>query len=116
MFCKLKNWRRIAAGYDRHAQSYLSGLALAAIMGQWILMSPQPNSSVSESVLLPLRCRTGGSGTRNQRKPDRHRNQSVDQLGQRYQTLEDAHLRRRRGRSLEQATIEPPAGDACRVE
>ena len=32
MFCKLKNWRRIATRYDRHAQNYLSGLALAAIM------------------------------------------------------------------------------------
>jgi transposase len=36
MFCKLKNWRRIATRYDRHAQNYLSGLALAAIMCQWI--------------------------------------------------------------------------------
>ena len=32
LFCKLKNWRRIATRYDRHAQNYLSGLALAAIM------------------------------------------------------------------------------------
>src|ERR1700692_3589557 len=32
MFCKLKNWRRIATRYDRHAENYLSGLALAAIM------------------------------------------------------------------------------------
>ena len=36
MFCRLKNWRRIATRYDRHAQNYLSGLALAAIMCQWI--------------------------------------------------------------------------------
>ena len=36
MFCKLKNWRRIATRYDRHAQNYLSALALAAIMCQWI--------------------------------------------------------------------------------
>ena len=36
MFCKLKNWRRIATRYDRHAQNYLSRLALAAIMCQWI--------------------------------------------------------------------------------
>jgi len=34
-FCKLKNWRRIATRYDRHAQNYLSGLALAAIICQW---------------------------------------------------------------------------------
>jgi len=30
MFCKLKSWRRIATRYDRYAQNYLSGLALAA--------------------------------------------------------------------------------------
>jgi transposase len=30
----LKNWRRIATRYDRHAQNYLSGLALAAIVCQ----------------------------------------------------------------------------------
>ena len=36
MFCKLKNWRRVATRYDRHAQNYLSGLALAAIMISWI--------------------------------------------------------------------------------
>jgi len=36
MFCKLKNWRRIATRYDRYAQNYLSALALAAIMCQWI--------------------------------------------------------------------------------
>lgn len=36
MFCKLKNWRRVATRYDRHAQNYLSGLALAAIITSWI--------------------------------------------------------------------------------
>jgi transposase len=36
MFCKLKNWRRIATRYDRYAQNYLSGLALAAITIAWI--------------------------------------------------------------------------------
>ena len=36
MFCKLKNWRRIATRYDRYAQNDLSGLALAAIMIAWI--------------------------------------------------------------------------------
>jgi transposase len=35
MFCKLKNWRRIATRYDRLAQNYLSGLALAAIIIAW---------------------------------------------------------------------------------
>jgi transposase len=36
MFCKLKNRRRVATRYDCHAQNYLSGLALAAIMISWI--------------------------------------------------------------------------------
>jgi transposase len=35
MFCELKNWRRIATRYDRLAQNYLSGLALAAIITAW---------------------------------------------------------------------------------
>jgi transposase len=35
LFCKLKNWRRIATRYDRHAQNYLAGLALAAIIIEW---------------------------------------------------------------------------------
>ena len=35
MFCKLKNWRRIATRYDRLAQNYLSALALAAIISAW---------------------------------------------------------------------------------
>ena len=32
LFCKLKNWRRVATRYDRLARNYLSGLALAAII------------------------------------------------------------------------------------
>jgi transposase len=36
LFRKLKNWRRIATRYDRLAQNYLSGLALAAIFSAWI--------------------------------------------------------------------------------
>jgi transposase len=32
MFCKLKNWRRIATRYDRLARNSLSSLALAAII------------------------------------------------------------------------------------
>jgi transposase len=36
MFCKLKSWRRIATRYDRHAQNYLSALALWAIIRAWI--------------------------------------------------------------------------------
>lgn len=36
MFCKLKNWRRIATRYDRLAQNYLSGVALAAVVSMWI--------------------------------------------------------------------------------
>jgi len=35
-FCKLKNWRRIATRYDRYARNYLSAIALAAIIIEWI--------------------------------------------------------------------------------
>jgi transposase len=35
LFCKLKNWRRVATRSDRLARHYLSGLALAAIMIAW---------------------------------------------------------------------------------
>jgi transposase len=35
LFCKPKNWRRIATRYDRYAQNYLSGLVLAALIIEW---------------------------------------------------------------------------------
>lgn len=37
LFCRLKNWRRIATRYDRLARNYLAGLALAASIGEWII-------------------------------------------------------------------------------
>jgi transposase len=57
MFCKLKNWRRIATRYDRHAQNYLSGLALAAIMCLWTSMSPQPSPHRARFAALRIRRR-----------------------------------------------------------
>jgi len=36
LFCKLKNWRRIATRYDRLAQNYIAALALAAVVIAWI--------------------------------------------------------------------------------
>lgn len=36
LFCRLKNWRRIATRYDRHAANYLAGIALAAAVAEWI--------------------------------------------------------------------------------
>ena len=36
LFCRLKNWRRIATRYDRYASNYLAGLALAATVAEWI--------------------------------------------------------------------------------
>jgi transposase len=35
LFCKLKNWRRIATRYDRLATSYLSAIALVAAVISW---------------------------------------------------------------------------------
>ena len=37
LFCRLKNWRRIATRYDRHAANYLAGIALAAAVSEWIV-------------------------------------------------------------------------------
>ena len=36
LFCRLKNWRRIATRYDHHASNYLAGITLAAIVAEWI--------------------------------------------------------------------------------
>jgi len=36
LFCKLKNWRRIATRYDRSAQNYIAALALAVVVIAWI--------------------------------------------------------------------------------
>ena len=35
LFCRLKNWRRVATRYDRLARNYLAGLALAALISEW---------------------------------------------------------------------------------
>jgi transposase len=35
MFCRLKDWRRIATCYDRTARNFLSALALAATLSFW---------------------------------------------------------------------------------
>jgi len=35
LFCRLKNWRRLATRYDRLASNYLAALALVAIASEW---------------------------------------------------------------------------------
>lgn len=35
LFCRLKNWRRIATRYDRHAANYLAAIALVAVVAEW---------------------------------------------------------------------------------
>ncbi len=35
LFCRLKNWRRVATRYDRLAQNYLSAVALVALATEW---------------------------------------------------------------------------------
>ena len=35
LFCRLKNWRRIATRYDRLARNYLAALALVAVAAEW---------------------------------------------------------------------------------
>ena len=36
LFCRLKNWRRLATRYDRLARNYLAALALVAVVTEWI--------------------------------------------------------------------------------
>jgi transposase len=37
LFCRLKNWRRVATRYDRLARNYLAGLALISIVTEWAI-------------------------------------------------------------------------------
>nr|WP_148235301.1 IS5 family transposase [Parvularcula bermudensis] len=36
LFCRLKNWRRIATRYDRLARNYLAAIALVSLVATWI--------------------------------------------------------------------------------
>jgi transposase len=36
LFCRLKNWRRLATRYDRLAQNFLAALALIAAVTEWV--------------------------------------------------------------------------------
>ncbi len=36
MFCRLKDYRRIATRYDRHARNFLAAVCLAATVSYWI--------------------------------------------------------------------------------
>ena len=56
LFCKLKNWRRVATRYDRLARNYLSGLALAAIIIAWTQLSPQPRASKRAPITSARAC------------------------------------------------------------
>jgi transposase len=37
LFCRLKNWRRLATRYDRLARNYLAALALVAVVTEWTI-------------------------------------------------------------------------------
>jgi transposase len=36
MFCRLKDWRRIATRFDRNVQNFMSAIALAAAVIWWL--------------------------------------------------------------------------------
>ncbi len=36
MFCRLKDWRRVATRYDRCPKVFLSAIALAAVVIYWL--------------------------------------------------------------------------------
>ena len=35
LWCRLKDWRRVATRYDKLARNYLAGVLLAAILTYW---------------------------------------------------------------------------------
>ena len=39
MWCRLKDWRRVATRYDKLARNYLSGAYLAAAFATWLIES-----------------------------------------------------------------------------
>ena len=43
-FCRLKDFRRVATCYDKLAATFLSAVALAAIIAFWVRLSPDPRS------------------------------------------------------------------------
>jgi transposase len=45
MFCRLKDWRRIATRYDRLAINFASGVALVAAVLWWVWLSLDPNAA-----------------------------------------------------------------------
>lgn len=36
LFCRLKDWRRIATRYDRKIENYLAAVTIAAIVSCWL--------------------------------------------------------------------------------
>jgi transposase len=60
LFCKLKNWRRIATRYDRLARNYIAAVALAAILIAWIKWVPNLGR-----VLINLRPAVGRLQSKN---------------------------------------------------
>ena len=36
MFCRLKDWRRVATRYDRKASTFLATITIAVIVSWWI--------------------------------------------------------------------------------
>ena len=36
MFCRLKDWRRVATRYDRLAATYLAAVCIAATVSYWL--------------------------------------------------------------------------------
>ena len=36
LFCRLKNWRRLATRYDHLARNYIAALALVSVVIEWI--------------------------------------------------------------------------------
>ena len=53
MFCRLKDFRRVATRYDRLATNYLAA-CLSRRNGQLLVMSPDPSSRRHQGLIRPL--------------------------------------------------------------
>ena len=49
MFCRLKDFRRVATRYDRLATNFLAAVCIAATVSYWFI-SPDPNAHATEGA------------------------------------------------------------------
>ena len=53
MFCRLKDFRRVATGYDRNAVTFLAAVCIAAAVSYWLSFLPAPSTTLAD-LFTPL--------------------------------------------------------------